>query len=89
MRSPFHKYPSPTASLALSDFTCELYLGFWPPVPALDLYTITVRMMKQNLKYYSAPRDSYRDNDMSFGSQVQSSPVLNLMLWTFTLLPAE
>ena len=40
---------------------------------ALDLYTITGRMMKQNLKYYSAPRDSDRDNNMSIRSEAMYS----------------
>ena len=51
----------------------DLYLGFWPPVPALDLYTITGRMRKHNLKYYSAPRDSDQDLDMSFRSKARYS----------------
>ena len=38
------------------------------PVPALDLHTITGRMRKQNLKYYSAPRDSVWNDDISFCS---------------------
>ena len=44
----------------LSDFTCELYLGDWPTVPALDLYTITGGMMKQNLKTNPVPIDPHR-----------------------------
>ena len=52
---------------------CDLYLGFWPPVTALDLYTITGRMRKHNLKYYSAPRDSDQDHDMSFCSKARYS----------------
>ena len=52
---------------------CDLYLVFWPPVTALDLYTITGRMRKHNLKYYSAPRDSDQDLDMSFRSKARYS----------------
>ena len=45
----------------------------WPSVPALELYTITSRMRKHNLKYYSAPRDSDQDHDMSFRSEARYS----------------
>ena len=65
-----------------------MLLGFWPPVHALDLYTITGRMRKHNLKYYSAPRDSDQDHDMSFRSEARYSLHIFRFHCTWPSVPA-